>query len=606
MNRPVQLKPYLPVRRSGTTLSIGNGPPRAIDIEDAPGELEVLIELLSRPTDTDSVAEAMAGRAEVDAEGWREVIAQLSEAGVVGDPIPDSSRYARHLLYFDMLGLPAEEAQNRVRAAKVAVVGVGGIGSNVATLLATAGVGEILLTDGDEIELSNLTRQFLYDESVIGELKVDAATRRLQMLNSEVTVRSIATPATRELFHEQLADYDVVVVSADSPDELHRWADEGSRKHGFAYLSAGYIEAFGAVGPTVLPGLSACFTCMLMQGEPANDERSAARQGRNLNLGHQAASYGPLNLLVAALAANEVIRLVTGAVVSSTGNRLLLDSQSYSLTTESFVKLEDCPECGMTQPREEWRSAVERTSLEDLYEASRSEDSINAVVLDSFLLGLALSDGPLTALDFGCGSGEQAIALAQRGLTVTAFDPSAGMIDIVRSRIESQPELRVTAGAELDALVGNSTFDLVMCSNVLDHVGPEQFDATVERLRSLTVNTGRAIITVPHPIKDGASWIRTGSKDHWEYKEVRLKEYFNEGPITKHRENANGEMALRSIRTYHRTIENYATAFLRHGFNIVSITEPRPPASAEHEFPEIWAKTTRVPYFMTFVLRPAD
>lgn len=599
------MKPYLPVRRSGSTLSIGNGPPRGIDIEDAPEELEALIELLSTPSDVAAVAAAMAGRAEVDAEGWREVIAQLVDAGVVGRPVPNTSRYARHLLYFDMLALPAEQAQDRLRAAKVAVVGVGGIGSNVATLLTTAGVGEILLTDGDDIELSNLTRQFLYDESVIGDLKVDAAARRLRVLNSEVVVRTIATPATRELFHDQLAGYDVVVVSADSPDELQRWVDEGSRKHGYAYLSAGYIEAFGAIGPTVLPGITACFTCMLAQGEPTTDERSSAPQGRNLNLGHQAASYGPLNLIVAAAAANEAIRLITGAVVTSAGNRLLLDSQTYGLTSESFSRLEDCPGCATTRPRKEWAAAVESTTLEDVYEEARTKSSINAVVLDDFLLELALSDDPRTALDYGCGSGEQAIALAQHGLAVTAFDPSARMIEIVQSRVESHAGLPVTAGAELDTLVSDSTFDVIMCSNVLDHVAPEHFDDTVRRLRELTASSGRAIVTVPHPIKDGATWIRTGRKDHWEYNEVRLQEYFNEGPVTKHRETSDGALAMRSIDTHHRTIESYVTAFLRHGFSIVSIAEPQPPASAAKEFPEIWAKTARVPYFMTFVLRPA-
>lgn len=602
----IQLKPYLTVRRKGGSLRIGTVPPRGIEIEKAPPELDRLVELLSSPASAREVATRMAGVAEVDEAGWAEVIEQLCDAGVVGPVVPSESRYARHLLYFDLIGLDAEQAQQRLRTAKVAVVGTGGIGSNVATLLAAAGVGELVLTDGDVIEVSNLTRQFLYGESTVGSYKVDAAVTRLAELNSEVKVTALRTAATEELFREQLRDCDVVVVSADSPDELHQWIDDGARDNGYAYLAAGYIEAYGSVGPVVIPGLTACYACLIAQGEEVTDDSVEDGQSRNLNLGHQAASYGPLNLTVAAIAANEVIRLLTGAPSSVAGRRVLVDSQGYSLTTEDFERISGCPACGGIEPRASWRDAVETITLEDVYRDTRTDASINAVVLDDFLLDLALEDQVTTALDYGCGTGEQALALARRGVQVLAFDPSAQMVEVLGSRLADESGLAVQTSTDAAALVGSAQVDLVMCSNVLDHVHPDDLDEVLAFLRVHTASSGRAIITVPHPVKDGATWIRAGRDDGWDYREIRLREYFEEGVVSKHRETATGDVAMRSIKTYHRTIESYAGAFLRHGFTIVGLHEPQPQEWAAEEFPEIWAKTTRIPYFLTFVLRPSD
>lgn len=140
-NLRVQLKPYLYTWRAGSTLRIGNMPPNGVEVEDAPGELDDLIRMLSRPGTIAEVADRLAGRAGIDETGWTQTIQQLIDAGVVGPHIPQTSRYARHFLYFDLLGLDPETAQRQISTSRVAVVGCGGIGSSVATLLTGAGVG---------------------------------------------------------------------------------------------------------------------------------------------------------------------------------------------------------------------------------------------------------------------------------------------------------------------------------------------------------------------------------------------------------------------------------------------------------------------------------
>ena len=96
----------------------------------------------------------------------------------------NDNRYSRQL----MLEQRGEEGQRRLLASRVAVIGVGGLGSAVATYLAGAGVGSIVLADPDTVSLSNLQRQILYSECEIGLPKAECALRRLRALNSDIEI----------------------------------------------------------------------------------------------------------------------------------------------------------------------------------------------------------------------------------------------------------------------------------------------------------------------------------------------------------------------------------------------------------------------------------
>lgn len=107
----LQLKPYLEARRLGTTLRIGHVPPSGTEILDAPDFLTGLIAMLSAPIERGTAVSYLAETAGLTAEAAEELIDQLVDAEIVGAPIPNDGRYARHLLYYDMIGLEQEEAQ---------------------------------------------------------------------------------------------------------------------------------------------------------------------------------------------------------------------------------------------------------------------------------------------------------------------------------------------------------------------------------------------------------------------------------------------------------------------------------------------------------------
>ncbi len=139
---------------------------------------------------------------EFGAEMVDDTIAQMQELEVIEDATDDDlvdpaelARFDRQLRYFSDIGtggLTPSECQRRLREAKVAVLGVGGLGGWAAWSLATCGIGEMWLIDGDRVEISNLNRQILYTPADIGLLKVEAAAARLRAFNPDARITTTA------------------------------------------------------------------------------------------------------------------------------------------------------------------------------------------------------------------------------------------------------------------------------------------------------------------------------------------------------------------------------------------------------------------------------
>lgn len=121
-------------------------------------------------------------------------------------------RYSRQI----MLPEIGEEGQARLSAAKVLIVGVGGLGSPIALYLAGAGVGTLGLVDDDVVSLSNLQRQVLYTKEEVGDLKAVCASMRLAALNREIVINTYPTRLTAQNAHELIGQYDIVVDGCDN------------------------------------------------------------------------------------------------------------------------------------------------------------------------------------------------------------------------------------------------------------------------------------------------------------------------------------------------------------------------------------------------------
>ncbi len=121
-------------------------------------------------------------------------------------------RYNRQIILPEI----GDEGQAKLKAAKVLIVGVGGLGSPIALYLAGAGVGTIGLVDNDEVSINNLQRQVLYSEKELEETKSVRAAMRLTSLNSEITVNPYPERLSKDNAGKLIRDYDIVVDGCDN------------------------------------------------------------------------------------------------------------------------------------------------------------------------------------------------------------------------------------------------------------------------------------------------------------------------------------------------------------------------------------------------------
>ena len=166
------------------------------------------------------------------------------------------SRYERQLIVSQI----GEEGQKKLKKSRVTVVGCGGLGSPVLTFLALAGVGNIRLIDCDVVSLTNLNRQFFYEEADIDEVKCEKAAEFLKKRNPQIILEPIHEKLTEENALELLKDSDVVVDCVDriAARRIVGWA---CNRLSVPLIEGGIHGFYGYVLP-INPGKSACLQCM--------------------------------------------------------------------------------------------------------------------------------------------------------------------------------------------------------------------------------------------------------------------------------------------------------------------------------------------------------
>jgi len=298
--------------------------------------------------------------AEFGAEAVDDAVAQLQELEVVEDAADDEKidpaereRFESQLRYFsDVGGGPTpSECQQRLRDAKVAVLGVGGLGGWAAWGLACLGVGEMWLIDGDRVEPSNLNRQILYTESDFGLLKVEAAARRLRAFNSSIKITSTARRLESQV---EIADFiagaDIVVDAADwPPHDVERWCNAACFEAGIPYITMSNVLPFARVGPLYVPGETGCFACQesaYRREYPAFDLAVEAQRGKPMKV----ATLGPACGIIGGQVGMEVLHHLTGIATPSTlGVGHIYDLRTMEVERHQVVPEPDCPVCGHLQ-----------------------------------------------------------------------------------------------------------------------------------------------------------------------------------------------------------------------------------------------------------------
>jgi molybdopterin/thiamine biosynthesis adenylyltransferase len=261
--------------------------------------------------------------------------------------IPDEfKRYDRHLLYYQTLGADCLAVQEKLSKSKVALIGMGGIGNWVSLNLIGSGLKEIKIIDFDFIELSNLTRQVLFDEKSVGLQKAKEAQKILTLKNSSTKISVVDLKIDNaESLKSHLEGFDIVVLSADKPQFIHDWVDEICVDLNIAYINMGYRDGEGVIGPLTVPGKTSCYQCFKQNKKSIKNQIT-----QNLYLDfdgrYQAPSFGPINSMVSSIGSLEVLKyLGQFAKPLSLGVELSIDPNKTRMNKQSFPRDKKCWHC---------------------------------------------------------------------------------------------------------------------------------------------------------------------------------------------------------------------------------------------------------------------
>ncbi len=239
-------------------------------------------------------------------------------------------RYSRHLILPE-IGLAGQE---RLKAARVLLVGAGGLGSPAALYLAAAGIGTIGLIDFDVVDRSNLQRQVVHGTAAVGTSKLASARARLADLNPHVQVETVEARLTAANALEHLRGWDVVVDGSDNFPTRYLVNDACvllslPTVYGAVLRFEGQVSVFDSRrGP--------CYRCLYREPPPPELVPSCAEGG----------VVGVVPGVIGSLQALEAIKLVTGTGTPLIGRLLLFDGMRLQFREISLAKDPDCVVCG--------------------------------------------------------------------------------------------------------------------------------------------------------------------------------------------------------------------------------------------------------------------
>lgn len=221
------------------------------------------------------------------------------------------------------------EGQERLKASKVAVVGLGGLGCPASIYLTAAGIGTLVLIDDERYELSNLNRQVLGWSEDVGRLKAESAAEKLRALNPHVNVEIISERVDEGNAAEVLSDSDAVV------DALDNWStrfllNRVCVEQGKPLIHAG-IRGFYGQALTIIPGEGPCLRCLLPETPPEVPHFSV---------------IGTTPGLFAMIQAMETFKILLGIGEPLVRRMLLFDGLDTSFTMVEVNRSETCPVCG--------------------------------------------------------------------------------------------------------------------------------------------------------------------------------------------------------------------------------------------------------------------
>lgn len=252
----------------------------------------------------------------------------------------DLLRYSRHILLPE-IGI---EGQQRISAARVLMVGAGGLGSPAALYLAAAGVGTLVIADGDTVDLTNLQRQIVHSERRVGELKVESARQTLEGINPHTRVLTMARRLDADALEAVVSTVDLVLDCSDNFLTRHA-INRACVRFGRPLVSGAGIRFDGQVSVfDTRDDDSPCYECLFPE-EATPEEVRCAVMG----------VFAPLTGIVGTVQAAEALKLIAHTGTPLSGRLLIIDALSMAFRT---VRMRRDPHCKVCASRTQAQAAA--------------------------------------------------------------------------------------------------------------------------------------------------------------------------------------------------------------------------------------------------------
>lgn len=242
----------------------------------------------------------------------------------------EQNRYSRQVMLEEI----GYYGQIKLKEASVCVVGTGGLGNPVAIRLVAMGIGTIRIVDRDVIELSNLPRQIMFNDSDVGKVKVEAAAEKLRRLNPNCTVQAIGASVNEYSAHDIVSGCDVVVDALDSVNARYA-LNKACVRAGIPFVTGAAVGVAGQVF-TVLPGESACYYCMF----PKLEEDSMPKCSIE-------GVHPSILSIVGGMEVSEAVKVILGQKPGFSEQMLHIDiGEVVAFTNTRMFRAPECPVCG--------------------------------------------------------------------------------------------------------------------------------------------------------------------------------------------------------------------------------------------------------------------
>lgn len=319
-------------------IRMGNFPDTGKEIEYEDDTILSIFKNIQNPILIDDLINVVNKETEINKKDIELAIEYLKNEKIIIDyekyqDIVDDIEFNRQDLFFSMFNDNYLSLSNSFQKKNILILGLGGIGANVAVILERAGFRNFTLIDSDVVEKSNLIRQFPYTDNDLGKLKTETMKKKLK--NSKVKCINLRINTETDIINE-IKSSDLVLCTVDKPQRIiRRLINKVCIKNNKPVLFCGFSEHVAIIGPFVEPKSTACLCCI----EKHNTENP-------LNNVDIVPSFGPLCLLISSIVSNEIINYFSKFKETNlVGKTLMFNLYTYQTKVISWKKKSKCKEC---------------------------------------------------------------------------------------------------------------------------------------------------------------------------------------------------------------------------------------------------------------------